>query len=115
MDRPFRSQRFEPDGAEGGLVLRQVLVEDIGQSLGLLRAQVDTLEDLDADVAGLGLILPAEGQEKIPQVHAHLNAVGIPLAIVGRPDDLDLGRMGLKRRLAHRLAIIVAHWRTAGC
>ena len=41
------------------------------------------------------LIDGAEEQEKIPQAHAHLDAVGVGFPIVGRVGQMDFRRRGL--------------------
>lgn len=84
-------QRLKRNGAEGLLILGEVLAEHIEECLGLLRAQIDALEAADGDLIGRVLVGGAEGEEEIPDAGAHLHAVGVALAIVGRFRDVDPG------------------------
>ena len=90
--RHDRGPWFEGNGAEGVLVLEQVLLQHIAQRLGLLRAEVNGLEGVDGDLFGRFLIGGAEGESEIPDALLYLNAVGIALAVVGRAlqDDVRL-------------------------
>lgn len=81
--------RFETDFTKGRFVLLNILLQDVEQSFRLLRAQVDTLETLDVEHFGRGLVDGAEEEEEIPDVHANLNTVGITLAVVGRRRQLN--------------------------
>src|ERR1700733_38931 len=56
------------------LVLRDILRQNVQQSLGLLRTQVHALEVIDGDRVGSGLIHGSEHQEEIPEVYADLDA-----------------------------------------
>src|SRR5271169_7116334 len=75
--------RIQLDLAEGGLVVRQVLLQDGVQRLGLLRAQIDALKIADFDLGFVLLLQGAEHQEEVPDIDPHLNAVGVVLAVVG--------------------------------
>src|SRR5271157_4010484 len=93
----FGGLRLQFDFAKGGLVLRDVLLQNAEQRLGLLRADVDALETVDDDVLRRGLVHAAEQEKEIPQIHPHLDAVGVALPVVGRVNQLNLGG----RRLNH--------------
>ena len=69
---------------------RHILLQDVEQRLGLLRADIDALKVVDRDVIRRRLVHPAEHQEEVPQVHADLHAVGIVLAILRGVDELNL-------------------------
>jgi len=88
---------FEADFAERGLVLADVLLEDVQQCLGLLGAHVDALEVLDLHVFGRGLVERTEHEEKVPEVDADLDAVGVALTVVGSFFEHDAG-LGLSHR-----------------
>src|SRR5216684_6152751 len=93
--------RIKLDFAERALVARDVLLQESEQSLCLLGTQIDPLEVADLDL-GLSLLLQsAEDEKEIPDVHAHLHAIGIVLFIVGRIVQLDVRLC----RNAHRLAV----------
>src|SRR5260370_40272961 len=102
VDRTGRTHaRIKLDFAERALVTGDVLLQESEQSLCLLGTQIYPLEVADLDL-GLSLLLQsAEDEKEIPDVHAHLHAIGIVLFIVGRIVKLDV-RLG---RNAHRLAV----------
>src|SRR5579864_988218 len=85
-----RGLRLQLDLAEGGLILRHVLLQNVRQRFGLLRAQENALKILDADGVRRSLVHGSEQQEEIPQADAHLHAVGVMLAVVGGARKLDL-------------------------
>lgn len=96
-----RHTRVELDFTEGVFVAGDVLLQESQQSLGLLRAEVDALKIANLYLA-LGLLLEsAEGEEEIPDIDAHLHAVGVRLAIVGGVSDFDVGL----RWESHNLAV----------
>jgi hypothetical protein len=74
---------FEGDGAEGLLVLGEVVVEDVGEGFGLLGAEIDSLEVGEVDLFGGVLGHGSEDEEEVPYAHADLDAVGVAFAIVG--------------------------------
>jgi hypothetical protein len=88
--RHDRGPWFEGDGAKGVLILEQVLLQHIAQCLGLLWAEVNGLEGVDGDLFGRFLISGAEGESEVPDALLHLNAVGIALAVLGRPLQNDV-------------------------
>src|SRR5262245_37945265 len=88
----------ELDLAKGALVLGDVLLQDVEQGLGLLGAQVDALKSLDIDGVRAVLVDEAEFQVEVPEVDAHLNAVGVALAELRPADDIDFDGL----RLGHR-------------
>jgi hypothetical protein len=92
---------FEGDGAEGLLVLGKIVAEDVPESLGLLRAEVDALEVLDGELVGCVLRHGAEDQEEVPYTHAHLDAVGVAVAIVLGGGELEGGLVCGRVLLAH--------------
>src|ERR1035438_9279228 len=83
--------RLQLDLAEGLLILRDVLVQNIRQSLRLRRAQVHAMMIQDVDAVGPRLVHGAEQEEKIPKADADLHAIGVVFAIVGSVGELDLG------------------------
>src|ERR1035438_10461426 len=84
LDSAGGTVRLQLDFSEGGLVLRDILRQDVQERLGLLRAQVNTLEVVDQHVLGRGLVHRSEHQEEVPEVDAYLDAIGIALAVIGR-------------------------------
>jgi hypothetical protein len=65
------------------LVLGEVLSENVPESLGLLRTEIDALVVLDAElIRALGVGL-AEDEMKIPDADADLDAVGVGVAVSG--------------------------------
>src|SRR5271165_4871586 len=68
--------------AEGCFVLRDILMQDVEQRFGLLRAQVHALEVLNVYGVGSGLADGAEHEEEIPKVDSDLHAVGVTFAIL---------------------------------
>src|SRR5215472_16035679 len=91
VDRAGRGHsRIELDFAKGALVVRDILVEDRGQSLGLLRAQIDSLEVSYFDLVLRLLLHGAKHQEKIPDIYPHLDAVSIGFAIVAGVEDIKI-------------------------
>jgi hypothetical protein len=94
VERPLSGgsgKGLERDGAEGLLILSEVLAEHVEEGLGLLRAEVDALEAANGDLIGGVLVSGAEGEEEVPDAGAHLHAVGVALAIVGGFGDVDPG------------------------
>src|SRR5208282_3577303 len=79
--------------AEGCFVLRDILMQDVEQRLGLLRAQIDALKVLNVHGVGSGLADGAEHEKEIPKVDSDLHAVGVTFAIIGAVTELDLGRL----------------------
>ena len=55
---------FKGDGAEGLLVLGEVVVEDVGEGLGLLRAEVDSLEVLTLTSSGVSWVMVPKTRKK---------------------------------------------------
>src|ERR1035437_9824869 len=91
--------RLQLDFTKSGFVLRDVLLENADERLGLLRADVDALEIVDSGVFRRGLVHAAEQKKEIPQIHPHLDAVGVVLPVVGCVNQLNLGRGGLNHTL----------------
>ena len=79
------------DLAEGGLVAGDVLLEQSKESLGLLRAHVDTLKVTNLDLSFALLLYRAENKEEIPHIHSHLHAISIGFPIFGGIGQLDIG------------------------
>ncbi len=82
---------LDGERAEGLLVLGEILAEHIPESLGLLRAEVDSLEAGEHDLVGGILAHGAEAEEEVPDAHADLNAVGVALAIIFGLGELESG------------------------
>src|SRR5450755_3444360 len=84
MHRPLWTHtRIKLDLSEGALVASHILLQKSQQRLSLLWAQIDAFEILNLHMR-LGLLLKcAENQKEVPDIHAHLHAVGVILAIVG--------------------------------
>ncbi len=74
---------LEGDGAEGLLVLGEVVPEDVPEGFGLLRADIDALEVADIEDVGIVLAHGAEDEEEVPDAHADLDAVGVSVAVIG--------------------------------
>lgn len=82
--------RIELDFAKGALVVRDILVQDRGQSLGLLRAQIYSLEVSYFDLVLRLLLHGTEHQKEVPDIHPHLDAIGIGFAIVTGVEDIKI-------------------------
>jgi hypothetical protein len=95
---------FEGEGAEGLLVLGEVVTEDVPQGFGLLGAEVDALEVVELNLFRGVLGHGTEDEEEVPDAHSDLDAVGVAVAVVGSRGELDIG-LGLVgfgfRGLAH--------------
>src|SRR5947209_3504223 len=78
------------DLPECALILRDILLQDRKQRLGLLRAHVDTLEIVDLNLRLTLLLQCAKDQEEVPDAYPHLHAVGITLTIIRTVDQLDI-------------------------
>src|SRR6516164_7065375 len=96
MHRPggCDASRVEFDLAEGAFVVGNVLLQDGGQRLCLLRAEINALE-----VSYLHLILRLllhgpEHQKEVPNVDPHLHAVGVGLTIISSTDDVEVRLRG---------------------
>src|SRR6185437_1269697 len=92
---------------EGLLILRQVLSQQIPESLGLLRTDIDSLKVSQDDFVGGILAGGAKHQHKVPYTGPYLNAVGIAVAIVLRLNDVDIWRR--IRGLAHATRVSRVH------
>src|SRR5262249_30425800 len=82
--------RIELDFAKGALVVRDILVQDRGQSLGLLRAQIYSLEVSYFDLVLRLLLHGAEHQEEVPYIYPHLDAISVGFAIVTGVGDIKI-------------------------
>src|SRR4051812_3422559 len=76
----LRELLVEGYGAEGLLVLSQIVAEHVDEGLGLLRAQIDALEVFDGEFVGRVLAHGSEDQKEVPDRHADLNAVCVAVA-----------------------------------
>jgi hypothetical protein len=83
LDHRAGGVRLQFDLAERGFVLLDVLRKNVGQSLSLLWAEKNPLKVVNGDRIGGGLINRAETEEKVPEAHAHLHAVGVVFAVIG--------------------------------
>ena|ERR1039458_8822278 len=79
------------DLAERALVAGNVLLQNRHQRLGLLRAQIDALKISDFHLSFALLLQSTENQKEIPNIHTHLDAVGIALTIVRSIHEPDVG------------------------
>lgn len=91
MHRAGRGKAWiEFDLAEGAFVANYVLLQKSEQGFGLLRAEVNALKVANFHL-GFGLLLQSsEDEEEVPDIHAHLHAVGIGLAIIRRIGQLNI-------------------------
>ena len=90
-----RHSRIELDFSKSALVVRDVLLQDRGQGLGLLRAEIDPLKIPHLDLILRLLLHGAENQKEIPDVHPYLYAVGIGLAIFISVCDVKIRLRGV--------------------
>ncbi len=79
------------DGAEGLLVLGEVVAEHVPEGLGLLRAKVDALEVFDGELVGALLAHGPEDEEEVPDAHTDLDAVGVAVAVVLGAGEFERG------------------------
>jgi hypothetical protein len=93
---------LEGDGAEGLLVLGEIVAEYVPEGLGLLGAEVDALEVLDGELVRGVLRHGAEDQKEIPYAHTYLDAVGVAVAVVFGVGELEGGLVCGLFLLAHR-------------
>jgi hypothetical protein len=91
---------LEGDGAEGLLVLGEVVAEDVPEGLGLLGAEIDALEVGDAELLWGLLGHGAEDEEEVPDAHADLDTVGVSVAVVRGVRELE-GRFFWRVLLTH--------------
>ena len=98
-----RKLLVESDGAEGLLVLGEVVGQHVYERLCLLRTEVDALEVFDAEFVGRVLAHGAEDEQKVPDGHAHLDTVCISVAIIGGGREIEF-RLGGGLGLAHYVA-----------
>src|SRR6266576_1837913 len=82
--------RVELDFAKSAFITGNILLQNRGQRLSLLRAQIDALKIEHLDLV-LGLLLEsAEHQEEIPHVYSYLNAIGVALPVLRTVGQLDV-------------------------
>ncbi len=75
--------------AERRFILLQVLLQQVCERLRLRGTQVDALKILDGDRIRPALVTNrSEEQEKVPQVHPHLHAVGVIVSIIRRVGEV---------------------------
>jgi len=91
MNGPNRSARVELDFAEGAFVVGDVLLEQRHERLGLLRAQINSLEVMKFDLRFRALLHGAEDEKEVPDIDANLHAIGVGLAVFGRLNELNIG------------------------
>lgn len=102
MDRPRRSHSgIQFDLAESALVAGDILLQQSQQGLGLLRAEVDALKIADFNLAFALLLQRAENHEEVPDIHPHLDTIGVGLSVVGGIHQLDIGlwRKGHRKKV----------------
>jgi hypothetical protein len=97
-----RVLRLECYRAEGLLVLGEIVSEQIEESLGLLRAEIDALEMFQLDFLCGVLTDDAEYEEKIPHTDADADAVGIAFAVLLGAAGDDVRLVGWRLGLGHR-------------
>lgn len=92
MDGPARHHSgIKFDLAKCVLITHYVLLQNGEQRFCLLRTEVNSLKILYLNL-GLALLLKsAENQEKIPHIHAYLNAVRIGFPVIRGVNHLDIG------------------------
>src|SRR5271169_1161467 len=82
---------LQGEGAEGLFVLGQIVAEYVPEGLGLLGAEVDSLEVLDGELLRVLLDHGAEDEKEVPDAHSDLDAVGVAIAVVRGVGELDCG------------------------
>ena len=90
-----RSARIKLDLPKRALVIRNILLQDREQRLGLLRAQINALKISHFHLIFRVLLHGAEHEEKVPDIHSHLHAVGVSLSIFGSIDDVEIWLRGI--------------------
>ena len=85
-----RSARIEFDLAEGGFVIRHVLLQKRHERLCLLRTEINSLKIMQLDLRFEALLHGAEDEKEIPHVDADLHTVGIGVAVVGGLDEFHI-------------------------
>jgi len=95
--------RIELDLAECAFVVRHVLVENRGQGLCLLRAQINSLKVAHLDLTLRLLLHSSEDEEKVPDVNTHLHTVSIGFAILRGVYNIKI-RLRRINHTAHSLA-----------
>jgi hypothetical protein len=98
---PGTHARVKFDFSEGGFVAGNILLQESEQGFRLLWAEVNALEVPDFDLSFALLLYGAKYEEKVPDIHSHLHAIGIGFPIVGGIDQLDIGLW----RSAHKQAV----------
>src|SRR5580765_5226147 len=86
---------IEFDFAKSAFVVGDVLVKDCRQRLGLLRAQINPLKIADLYLILRLLLHSSKDEEKVPDVDADLNAVGIgfPVLVCVHDGEIRLSRI----------------------
>ena len=92
---------LEGEGAEGLLVLGQIVAEDVPESFGLLGTEVDALEVADVQLLRVLLGHCAEDEEEVPDAHTDLDAVGVTVTIIVGGGELERGLFYWGFGLAH--------------
>src|SRR5258707_5492569 len=101
VHRPtWRHPRIQLDLAESIFVARDVLLQQSEQCLGLLRTQIDPLEISNLHLRFALLLQGAKDHKEVPDVYAHLHAVGVAFAVVRRICQLDIGLSWKGHKLA---------------
>lgn len=91
MDGPARHHsRIKFDFSECVFVAHDIVLKDGEQRLGLLGAQINPLEILHLNLGFALLLERAKDEEKIPNIYADLNTVGIGLPVVRRVHHFDI-------------------------
>ena len=103
-DEALHAGAIQRDWAEALLVLGDVVGQYIQERLGLLGAQVNALEVLNADLVRRRLGSRIDGpkdQEEVPDGEPDLHAVGVGIAVIRGFFKGNAGVVGLGDGLAH--------------
>ena len=95
--------RFQIQRSEGLLILGQVLAKHLPKRFGLLRAEKDRPVIADRDLFRAIARSEAEDELEIPYADAHLDAVGVCLAVIVALNDIHLRLLRSCRTHATRL------------
>jgi len=101
--------RLQPDFAECGFVLREILRQYVRERFSLLWTKEDALEILNIYSVRSGLRKCSERQEEIPQTDAHLHTIGVGFPIVGCVGQLEFrGLLRVHRSSEYNLSFMKA-------
>src|ERR1700751_5911271 len=98
--------RIELDFAECAFISGDIVLENAQQGLGLLGAQIDSLEILNFDLSLALLEQRPEDQEKIPDIYPNLHAIRVVFPIIAGICQLYIGRYWIGHRA---ISVAVCH------